>query len=245
MCSWGWQWKGWARKWSTPVCSTGFKQKSRPDVNKNPCIPSLKDIQRPVCCTESCSRSLTDGKATCWAGPCSQNAQKLTHHMWWLSAGSPSTRRFSAAPGRASLMASAPQRNIHQHWPLTLSCAQLPHVPFTASAGGSQSLLKKPLSPTLCVMVVSASPCTELPWSSTAISWGCHRDFSPLPVWCREPPGALTKLSLVQPSVKQRHSAGEWDMKSEMRICSQEFYHTLPFFLTLGYCSAGLYDLQI
>lgn len=40
-------------------------KKSRLDVNKNPCIPSLKDIQRSVCCTESCSRSLTDGKATC------------------------------------------------------------------------------------------------------------------------------------------------------------------------------------
>lgn len=47
------------------VCSSGFKQKSRLDVNKYPCIPSLKDIQLSVCCTESCSRSLTDGKATC------------------------------------------------------------------------------------------------------------------------------------------------------------------------------------
>lgn len=48
------------------------KQKSRLDINKNPCICSLKNSQRSMCCPESCSRSLNDGKATCELAPCSQ-----------------------------------------------------------------------------------------------------------------------------------------------------------------------------
>lgn len=180
-----------------------------------------------MCCTESCSRSLTDGKATCWAGPCSQTAQELTQSHVVTKCRQPKHSAFlSSAWQNIFDGLSTPEEHstalAPSHWAVP-RC----HMHPSQHQLGALSLCWKSLSYSLCHGCLCIS--LELPWSSTGISWGCHRDFSLLPVWSREPPGALAK-----PSVKQRHSAGEWDMNSEPRFLSQELYLTLRFSLTLG-----------
>lgn len=93
---------------------------------------------------------------------------------------------------------------------LVLSCDQLPYMPFKVSAGVSPCVLKNLFVLIRCDMVISAK-CSNI-WSLHFLvrsrpdpaqeSLCCHRDSSPLPVWCRKLPGLLAKLSLAKPLEK-------------------------------------------
>lgn len=143
--------------------------------------------------------------------PAVRDAHELTHQIRWLTAASPSTLHFSAVLGSTptdglSSFIWVFKQQRPSYWAVT-SC----HIcPLKYQLGFHLLCLKTCISYCLwhghlCKVfqhLISAFPCTELPRSSTGISQCCHRDFSPLPVWCRKLPGLLAKLSLAKPSEK-------------------------------------------